>query len=76
MVDYRNTNKAGHILTVEEPVEFVHEHKKSLVNQREVGVDTESYEIAPQERHAGSTERYYDRGNPRHGNDEESHCLC
>lgn len=46
MVDYRNTNKAGHILTVEEPVEFVHEHKKSLVNQREVGVDTESYEIA------------------------------
>ncbi len=46
MIDYRNTNKPGHILTVEEPVEFVHEHKKSLVNQREVGVDTESYEIA------------------------------
>ncbi|PIE42732.1 MAG: type IV pili twitching motility protein PilT [Gammaproteobacteria bacterium] len=46
MIDYRNTNKTGHILTIEEPVEFVHEHKKSLVNQREVGVDTESYEIA------------------------------
>ncbi|PID44036.1 MAG: type IV pili twitching motility protein PilT [Gammaproteobacteria bacterium] len=46
MLDYRNSTKTGHILTIEEPVEFVHEHKKSLVNQREVGVDTESYEIA------------------------------
>lgn len=43
MIDYRNTNKSGHILTLEDPIEFVHEHKKSIVNQREVGHDTESY---------------------------------
>lgn len=43
MVDHRNTNSGGHILTIEDPVEFVHPHKKSIINQREVGVDTLSY---------------------------------
>lgn len=43
MIDYRNTNSAGHIITIEDPVEFVHRHKRSLVNQREVGIDTDSY---------------------------------
>ena len=46
LIDYRNTNDAGHIITIEDPVEFVHSHKKSIVNQREVGVDTDSYEDA------------------------------
>ncbi|MCP4490802.1 MAG: PilT/PilU family type 4a pilus ATPase [Gammaproteobacteria bacterium] len=46
MVDYRNKNSYGHIITIEDPVEFVHEHQNCLVTQREVGVDTESYEIA------------------------------
>ena len=46
MVDYRNRNSYGHIITIEDPVEFVHEHKNCLVTQREVGVDTDSYEIA------------------------------
>ena len=46
LIDYRNTNSDGHIITIEDPVEFVHEHKKSLINQREVGVDTHSYEDA------------------------------
>ncbi len=46
LIDYRNTYSAGHIITIEDPVEFVHKHKKSLVNQREVGVDTASYEDA------------------------------
>lgn len=46
MIDYRNQQKTGHILSIEDPVEFVHEHKKSLVNQREIGTDTESYAIA------------------------------
>ena len=46
MIDYRNQNQSGHILTIEDPIEFVHKNKKSLVNQREVGVDTNSYEIA------------------------------
>jgi twitching motility protein PilU len=46
LIDYRNQNHAGHIITIEDPVEFVHPHKKSIVNQREVGVDTKSYEEA------------------------------
>jgi len=44
MIGYRNRNSKGHILTVEDPIEFVHEHRRSIVNQREVGVDTESFE--------------------------------
>jgi len=46
LIDYRNTNHAGHIITIEDPIEYVHKHKKSIVNQREVGVDTLSYEDA------------------------------
>lgn len=46
MVDYRNTNQAGHIITIEDPIEFVHTHKKSLVTQREIGVDTQDYHTA------------------------------
>jgi len=46
LIDYRNSNSAGHIITIEDPVEFVHKHKKSIVNQREVGVDTDTYEDA------------------------------
>jgi twitching motility protein PilU len=46
MIDYRNKNQTGHILTIEDPVEFVHTHKKSIVNQREVGLDTLSYASA------------------------------
>ncbi len=43
MINHRNANSAGHILTIEDPVEFSHPNLKSIVNQREVGVDTESY---------------------------------
>jgi len=46
MVDYRNENTMGHIVTIEDPIEFTHEHKQCLITQREVGVDTENYEIA------------------------------
>ncbi len=46
LIDYRNQNSAGHIITIEDPIEFVHQHKKSIINQREVGVDTLSYEDA------------------------------
>jgi twitching motility protein PilU len=46
LIDYRNTNSDGHVITIEDPVEFVHQHKKSIINQREVGVDTKSYEEA------------------------------
>ncbi|MDC1287484.1 PilT/PilU family type 4a pilus ATPase [Gammaproteobacteria bacterium] len=43
MINHRNTNAAGHILTLEDPIEYLHEHKRSVVAQREIGVDTESY---------------------------------
>lgn len=46
MIDYRNTNQAGHIITIEDPIEFIHTHKKSLVTQREIGMDTENYHVA------------------------------
>ena len=46
MVDYRNKNSEGHIITIEDSIEYFHEHQKSVVTQREVGVDTESYSIA------------------------------
>ncbi|MBL4805252.1 MAG: PilT/PilU family type 4a pilus ATPase [Alphaproteobacteria bacterium] len=46
MVAHRNARKEGHIITIEDPIEYYHEHNKSVVTQREVGVDTESYAIA------------------------------
>lgn len=46
MIDYRNENSAGHIITVEDPVEYVHKHKKSMVTHREVGVDCHSWHNA------------------------------
>jgi twitching motility protein PilU len=46
MIDYRNQQRTGHILTIEEPIEFMHEHKQSMVDQREVGLDTQSYAAA------------------------------
>jgi twitching motility protein PilU len=46
MLDFRNTNVSGHILTIEDPIEYLHRHKKSVINQREVGLDTRSYHIA------------------------------
>ena len=46
LIDHRNSSSGGHIITIEDPVEFVHKHKKSVINQREVGVDTRSYKAA------------------------------
>jgi len=46
MIDYRNSTRTGHILTIEDPIEFIFKHKKSIVNQREVRVDTHSYQNA------------------------------
>lgn len=46
LIGYRNKNARGHILTIEDPIEFVHDHAKSLITQREVGIDTESFDAA------------------------------
>ena len=43
LIDFRNINSDGHIITIEDPIEFIHTHKKSIINQREVGLDTDSY---------------------------------
>ncbi|MBL7005416.1 MAG: PilT/PilU family type 4a pilus ATPase [Gammaproteobacteria bacterium] len=46
LIDYRNTNSKGHIITIEDPVEYVHQHKGCIVNQREIGMDTDSFAAA------------------------------
>jgi twitching motility protein PilU len=46
MLDHRNINRTGHILTVEDPIEYLFKHKRSIVNQREIGIDTESWSEA------------------------------
>ncbi len=46
MIDHRNTNSYGHIITIEDPIEYVHQHKNCIIMQREVGVDTDDWEIA------------------------------
>jgi twitching motility protein PilU len=46
MIDYRNTTSAGHIVTIEDPIEYIHNHKRSIITQREVGDDTLTYEEA------------------------------
>ena len=46
MIGYRNENSYGHIITIEDPVEYVHPHKNCLITQREVGVDTDSWDAA------------------------------
>ncbi len=46
MIDYRNENTKGHIICIEDPIEFIHDHKNCIMTQREVGIDTPSFEVA------------------------------
>lgn len=46
LIDYRNNHSAGHIITIEDPIEYMHTHKRSIITQREVSIDTESFENA------------------------------
>ena len=48
MIDHRNNTRSGHILTIEDPIEYLFEHKQSIVNQREIGIDTQNYQISLQ----------------------------
>ncbi len=48
MIDHRNSGRTGHILTIEDPIEYLFEHRQSLVNQREIGIDTHNYQMALQ----------------------------
>ena len=46
MIGYRNKNSSGHIISIEDPIEFIHQHQSCIVTQREVGIDTDSFEVA------------------------------
>ena len=46
MIGYRNKNTSGHIISIEDPIEYIHQHQSCIVTQREVGIDTESFEVA------------------------------
>src|SRR5215471_21726452 len=48
MIDHRNNTRSGHILTIEDPIEYLFEHKQSIINQREIGIDTQNYQISLQ----------------------------
>ena len=65
MIDHRNTNRSGHILTIEDPIEYLFEHKKSIVNQREIGVDTLNYQHGAAQRAARGARSHHDRRDPR-----------
>jgi energy-coupling factor transporter ATP-binding protein EcfA2 len=65
MVDYRNENSYGHIITIEDPVEFVHPHKNCIITQREVGIDTDGWEQALKNTLRPGAGRDPDGRNPR-----------
>ena len=68
MIDHRNTHEAGHIITIEDPIEFVHRHKRSIITQREVGFDTHSFQAALKNTLRQAPDVILDRRDPRHGN--------
>lgn len=75
MIDHRNENETGHIITIEDPIEFVYSHKKSIVDQREVGIDTLSFDNALK-CHAPSARRDFNRRSARYGKYETCAGLC
>lgn len=75
MVDYRAQHQSGHILTVEDPIEYLFRHGLSTVDQREVGVDTHSFQCAAQ-RHAPEPRHDHDWRDSRPGDHAARHCLC
>ena len=69
MINHRNETSSDHIVTIEDPIEFLHTNKRSIVNQREVGLDTKSFARALARRHARRPRRHPHRRNPRPGDD-------
>ena len=65
MINYRNENSSDHIITIEDPIEFLHPNKKSIVNQREVGLDTKSYARALRSAMRAAPDVHPDRRDPR-----------
>ena len=73
MIDYRNEKTRGHIITIEDPIEYVHTHRDCVVTQREVGVDTDSWHNGAQEHAAPGARRHPDRRDPRPRDDGVRH---
>ena len=71
MIDHRNTTQSGHIITIEDPIEFLFKHKRSIVNQREVGTDAQVVSRRAEERAAAGARRHSDRRGPRPRNDDD-----
>lgn len=69
MINYINENKAKHIITLEDPIEYVHHHKKSIINQREVGTDTASFANGLRASLKAGPGYYFSRRDARFGND-------
>ena len=76
MIDYRNTERCGHILTIEDPIEFIYRHKRSVVDQREVGLDTLSYGNALKKCLARITRPDHDWRDPRSSDHAVCHVIC
>jgi twitching motility protein PilU len=73
MVGYRNEKTRGHIVTIEDPVEYVHQHKGCVITHREVGVDTDNWHSGAQEHAAPGARRHPHRRNPRSRDDGIRH---
>ena len=69
MIDLINTERNDHILTIEDPIEFLHQHKSSIVNQREIGADAPDFALGPARRAARGPRRDPRRRDARHGDD-------
>jgi hypothetical protein len=65
MIGYRNENSHGHIVTIEDPVEFVHPHRNCIVTTREIGVDNRELGSGVEEHAAAGARRHHDRRDPR-----------
>ncbi len=76
MIDFRNENASGHILTLEDPLEFLFKNKKSIVNQREVGTDTKAYQIALKNALRQAPDVIFIGEDSRQGHHEPGDRLC
>lgn len=75
MIGYRNEKSKGHIITIEDPIEYIHEHRGRMVTRREVGVDTPSFEVALKNTASG-TGRDNDRRDQKSRNDGLCGDVC
>ncbi len=76
MIGYRNLNSTGHIITIEDPIEFVHKHEGCIITQREVGIDTDYLGKRPEEHPAPGAGCHHDRRGPHPRGHGPCHRVC